>query len=246
MTVQGGDTDEQRIADLVDANHILASLGVNDGYGHVSVRSVKNPTHYFMSRSRAPALVSRADIIEFDADSQPIDGGGRRLYGERPIHGETYRARPDVQSVVHAHPRDVLPFTLTSAPFLPVIHMAFFLGAEPTPVFDSRSVEGESDSILVLTAKAGATMAKVLGRRSVVLMRGHGITVAGPSVQSAVYQAIYTVENARVRQAALALGDPAALNAAEVERMPRSMNYPNVGRTWEIWLAAARASRVEP
>src|ERR1700691_3488744 len=59
------DTDEQRIDDLVIANHILFDQGVLDAYGHVRVRSVKNPTHYFLSRSQAPMLVTKADIMEF-------------------------------------------------------------------------------------------------------------------------------------------------------------------------------------
>jgi hypothetical protein len=53
--------DAERIAVLVLANHILADQGVLDGFGHVSVPSAKNPDHYFISRSRAAALVSAAE-----------------------------------------------------------------------------------------------------------------------------------------------------------------------------------------
>src|SRR5580704_6322867 len=85
--------DAGRIADLVIANHILADQGIVDGFGHISVRSAKNPNHYFISRSRAPALVSADDIMEFDLDDHPIDARGRTPYLERFIHSEIYKTR---------------------------------------------------------------------------------------------------------------------------------------------------------
>ena len=84
--------DAERIAELVIANHILADQGILDGFGHVSVRSAKNPHHYFISRARAPALVSDADIMEYDLDDHPIDARGRNSYIERFIHSEIYKS----------------------------------------------------------------------------------------------------------------------------------------------------------
>ena len=69
--------DAERLADLVLANHILADQNVLDGFGHVSVRSAKDPKHYFISRSRAPALVTAEDIMEYDLDDHPIDARER-------------------------------------------------------------------------------------------------------------------------------------------------------------------------
>ena len=82
------------VEDLVIASHILADQGVLDGLGHVSVRHPDNPQRYLMSRSLAPALVTPADIMEYDLDSNAIDRQGRSLFLERFIHGETYKARP--------------------------------------------------------------------------------------------------------------------------------------------------------
>ena len=127
------DTQENRIADLIEGNHILANENVLDGFGHISVRSIANPKHFFMSRSRAPGLVTRDDIMEFDEHSQPVDQRGREMYGERFIHGEVLGARPDVVAVVHSHSPDVIPFGVTHAPFQALIHMAAFLGATPRP-----------------------------------------------------------------------------------------------------------------
>src|SRR6266699_5435748 len=91
------------IEDLVAASRILANQGVLDGYGHVTARSDKRPDHFIMSRSRAPALVTAADLMELDADSEPMPGEKRKGFIERYIHGEIYRARPGVMAVVHSH-----------------------------------------------------------------------------------------------------------------------------------------------
>ena len=232
-----GDTDESRIADLVEGNHILADEGVLDGFGHISVRSASNPRHFFMARSRAPGLVERADIMEFDERSQPVDPQGRTSYGERFIHGEVLAARPDVQAVVHSHSPDVLPFTVTAAPLKALIHMAAFLGDTPAPVFEIRDVLGEDNRILVTENSTGAALATTLGDRAVVLMRGHGMTVVAASVKLVVMRAIYTQLNAQIEAAALRLGEPKFLNAYEVQRTDP------VARPWEAWSARAKATR---
>ena len=79
------------IADVVAANRILASEGVLDAYGHVSIRHPDNPNRYLMSRSLAPVLVTADDIIEYDLDSNAVDAKGRTNVQERFIHGEIYR-----------------------------------------------------------------------------------------------------------------------------------------------------------
>ena len=101
--------NEQIIEDLVTASHILANEGVLDGLGHVSVRHPNNPQRYLMSRSLAPALVTASDIMEYDLDSNAVDRHGRALFLERFIHGETYKARPDVMAVIHSHSPDCHP-----------------------------------------------------------------------------------------------------------------------------------------
>jgi ribulose-5-phosphate 4-epimerase/fuculose-1-phosphate aldolase len=226
------DPDVQVIDDVVKANHILAKEGVLDGFGHVSGRSLKNPKHFYMARSLAPALVTAADIMEFDENSEPVDQRGRQVYSERFIHGEILRTRPDVMAVVHSHSPDVLPFTVTKAPFKALIHTAGFIGSAPAPVFDTRSAPGDDPSMLVADARRGAVLAKVLGTRSVVLMRGHGLAVAAPNVRQVVLRAIYTQLNARVETRALLLGTPDFLDDKEAERA-----LPAADRPWEAWVA---------
>ncbi len=229
------DTDELRIADLIDGNHILANERVLDGFGHISVRSVKNPKHYYMARSRGPGLVEAADIMEYDEDSQPVDQRGREMYSERFIHGEIYRARPDVQSVVHSHSPAVMPFTVTKTPFQALTHVSGFLGVTPVPVYEIRDVTGPENNMLIRDAKTGSALAKTLGMRNVVLIRGHGMAVTAPSVRLAVMWSVYTQTNAQVVAEALRMGPPVYLNAAEAARIDP------VARPWEVWVAEARA-----
>ena len=134
-----GDPGEPPSRELVEelalANHILYREGVVDGFGHVSVRHDKRPDHFLLARNMAPALVTVDDIVEFDLDGNPMNAAGRPVYLERFIHGEIFRARPDVMAVVHSHSQAVVPFGIVrGASFRPVCHMSSFLPM-CTPVF---------------------------------------------------------------------------------------------------------------
>src|SRR5687768_781127 len=75
------------IEDLVTANRILATQGIVDSFGHVSIRHPDNPQCYLLSRSRAPERVETADIMEFTLEGDAVDPKGRKPYRERFIHG---------------------------------------------------------------------------------------------------------------------------------------------------------------
>jgi HCOMODA/2-hydroxy-3-carboxy-muconic semialdehyde decarboxylase len=232
--------DAENIADLVIANHILADQGVVDGFGHVSVRSVKNPNHYFISRSRAPALVTADDIMEYDLDDNPIDAKGRKSYLERFIHSEIYKARPDVQAVVHSHSPAVIPFGVSTVPLRPISHMAGFL-VHDVPVFEIREAGGDATNMLITDQYLGAALAKKLDNCAAVLMRGHGDTVVGQSLKVAVFRAIYTEMNARIQSEAIKLGgDITYLNEAEAANIGAE-NDKQVERPWEVWKARAES-----
>ncbi len=238
QTASPADSDEQRIQDLVIANHIIADQGVVDGFGHISVRSFSNPTHFFLSRSKAPALVTREDIMEFDENSEPVDARGRKPYLERFIHGEIYRARPDAQAVVHSHSPAVIPFGATTVPLRPIMHMAGFL-PQATPVFEIRSVAGDDNGILITNRLLGAALAKSLADSPVVLMRGHGSAVVGTTIRIAVFRAVYTQTNAQIESEALKLGQPVFLNSMEAAKVDTA-NRGNVNRAWDIWAEHAK------
>src|SRR5262245_51717107 len=92
--------DQALLDDLVAANRILYKKEIVDGLGHVSVRHDKNPQLYVLAAERAPGLVEREDLAIYDLDSNAQTLQNRRPYNERFIHGEIYKTRPDVHSVI--------------------------------------------------------------------------------------------------------------------------------------------------
>jgi HCOMODA/2-hydroxy-3-carboxy-muconic semialdehyde decarboxylase len=229
----GGPVNPAAIDDLVAANRILADQGVLDGYGHVSLRHSDVPNRYFLSRSKSPAIITAEDIMEYDLDSNPVDQQGRLMYIERYIHGEIYKARPDVNAVVHSHSPTVIPFSVTTVKLRPICHMSAFLKHD-VPNFEIRECDGMTD-LLIRNAKHGAALARVLGPNNVALMRGHGNVCVGPNIMTAVYRAVYTEVNARLQAQAIVLGGPINfLEPGECELITGRRDT-NFERPWAMW-----------
>lgn len=225
----GGPVDQVLCTDLVAAYRVLAHEGVLDSFGHVSMRHPTAPDRYLMSRSLAPGSVTLDDLMEFDLDSRPIDARGRNVYMERFIHGEIYKARPDVMAVVHSHSPTVIPFSVTQTPLRAIFHNASFLG-EGAPVFEIREAAGEKNNMLVDNGEVAAALARSLGAAPVALMRGHGNVVVGPNIEVTVFRSVYTEVNARLQIQASILGGPINfLNQYEAAK-------PQVtSRPWAFW-----------
>jgi HCOMODA/2-hydroxy-3-carboxy-muconic semialdehyde decarboxylase len=225
--------DAALIEDIVVGSRVLADLGVLDGFGHVSARDPKNPDHFLMSRSLAPALVTGDDIMEFDLDGNAIDARGRSVFLERFIHSEIYRARPDVMAVVHTHSPGVIPFTVSQVALRPVFHNAAFLAAG-APVWEIRKEFGETN-MLVSNAAIGKSLALALADKQVVLMRGHGDATVGPAVKVAVFRAYYTDVNARLQSQAIALGGEVNYLTAAEGTKADAINLQVLDRVWNLW-----------
>ncbi|MBI3516688.1 MAG: class II aldolase/adducin family protein [Proteobacteria bacterium] len=232
-TAQAQAPDPQLIDDLAAANRILFDQGVVDGFGHISARHDKDPGRFLLSRNMAPALVTAADILEYDVDSKPIDPQGRGVYLERFIHGEIYRARPDVKAIVHSHSPGVIPFSVTPVGLKPIYHMAAFL-AVGVPVFEIRNTAGGAGDLLVSSNALGRALAATLADKPVVLMRGHGSVAVGNSVRQVVFRAVYTETNARLQAEALKLGPVTYLSEAEAAKMAPALDG-QLARPWELW-----------
>jgi ribulose-5-phosphate 4-epimerase/fuculose-1-phosphate aldolase len=110
--------------------------------------------------------------------------------------------------------------------------MAGFQGEEPLPVFEIRDEFGPDTDMLIRTRAQGESLARSLGNRAIVLMRGHGATIAAASVRQAVYFAVYAVINARILTQTLLLGgQPTFLNASEGKNVAKVMG--EASRTWD-------------
>ncbi len=227
------------LRDLVVANRILGHEGICDAYGHISVRSLRDPKRYFISVSRSPELVTLDDIVECTLDGRPVREEKRALYIERHIHGAIYEARPEVMGVVHSHALDVLPFSISPTPLRPVIHSAGPLGHR-IPVWDIANRFGDTN-LLVSTMAQGRDLAERLANDRAVLMRGHGFAAAGRSVREVVRLAVNMPRNARVLLDAIRLGGPVkGLQPGEIDnRLEMRPDGAEFYRAWEYWATRA-------
>jgi len=221
--------------DLAVAYRIVATEGILDAFGHISVRNPENPQRYFLSRSRAPSLVQANDILEYDLDSNPIVPPKERPYSERVIHGEIFKARPDVNAVCHHHAPSIMPYAISGMPLLPVFHLGASMGAS-APIWDSRDEFGDTN-LLVVKPEEGASLARALGDASIVVMRRHGATVVGGSLRELVFRTIYSAKNAEHQMAAHVLGNVSPLTAGEAQMAFEIHRAPGpLARAYEYWV----------
>jgi HCOMODA/2-hydroxy-3-carboxy-muconic semialdehyde decarboxylase len=221
--------------ELALANHIVANEGVIDAFGHVSMRHPDNPHRYLLSRSRAPELVTAEDFIEYDINSQPLRDPGVGQYSERVIHGEIYKARPEVNSVCHHHCPAFMPLLATGTDYMPIFHLGAVGGIRP-PFWDQRDEFGDTN-MLVVKSEEGASLARALGKHWMVLMMRHGVTVAGTSVRDCVFRSVYSARNAEYQVRALTIGsDIATLSPGETKLAGQiSAKTTGLTRSWEYW-----------
>ncbi len=228
------DTLAELRVELARANRILANEGIIDAFGHISARHPSNPQRYFISRHRASELVEPSDVLEMTLDSAPVTPTSVRLYSEMVIHGEIYKARPDVNSVCHHHAMAVLPFCATGVELVPLFHLGGTLGGK-VPFWDSRDEFGDTN-LLVRTPEEGASLARALGPHFIVLLRRHGATLAGKTMRECVFRSIYTTHNAELQLRAMAIGTPGPLTPGEIERTGgHNMGTRGIERAWEYW-----------
>jgi HCOMODA/2-hydroxy-3-carboxy-muconic semialdehyde decarboxylase len=236
----GGPVPQALHADLAAASHILAERGVVDAMGHVSVRHPNAPDRFLIPRAMAPALVTPSDILEYDLESVACKGEDRKGFIERFIHGEVYKARPDVMSVVHSHSPSVIPFGLVDVKMQAMFHNAAFIAAG-VPVFDIRTDFGTTDMLICDCGRGGA-LAQTLGAGNVALLRGHGSIACGPTLALAVFRAVYTEVNARIQHwtVALASGGPMAALSPDEGLLADVQNEGASLRAWELWRTQVR------
>jgi len=222
-------------AELALANRIVAHEGIIDAFGHVSMRDPDNPNRYWLSRSRAPELVTAEDLIEYDLDSQPVRTPAHTQYSERVIHGEIYKARPEVMSVCHHHCPAFMPLLANGIDYLPIFHLGAVGGIRP-PFWDQHDEFGDTN-MLVVKPEEGASLARAMGQGFMVLMRRHGVTVAGTSVKDCVFRCVFSARNAEYQVRALSIGSNIASLSPGEAKLCGNISGSTTGltRSWEYW-----------
>ncbi len=189
--------EQALLEELALANRMMADAGILDGQGHVTARSRTNPNHYYIARYLSPGVVSTSDFIENDLDSNAVHGPRNDQARETHLHGQIFKARPDVMAVVHAHTPEFVAFGMTSVPL--------WNGETQAPVWDIRQFN-KGRSGIVSTPELGQAMAATLGTHDAVLLWGHGIALTAPSLEDVVSRVLDLREDARLQQITIAMG----------------------------------------
>ena len=198
--------EQALLEELVLANRILTrEVGILDIQAHVSARSKTNPNHWYMARFVAPGGASLSDMVEYDVESTPVQGPRNDNARETFLHGQVFKARPDVMAVVHAHSPEFVAFGMSSVPL-------YWGPNRQVPVWDIRPVN-KNRSGIVSDNPLAQSMAEKLGDNEAVLLWGHGITLTAKSLPEAIHRSVALRTNARLQLAAAAIGGSAVPEA---------------------------------
>ncbi len=210
---------EQRLKqELVEANRILFQQGLVGPFGHVSVRA-PGSSSFWIAGDKAPNLVELKDL-QLVAIDGPLPSN---TYSEIFIHKELYRARPDVNSVVHTHSLYAIALSVVERQVRPASNS----GARHGPIIPVYEKIG-----LIESQERGQELARVLGPAGAVLLRGHGAVTVGKGLKEAVFGAISLEREAQVQAIANCLGTPRLYTEEET----RHFSGRGVGSNiWEFY-----------
>jgi L-fuculose-phosphate aldolase len=210
-------TAEQARQKLIDAGLVLEAEGQGDlTRGHVSVRVPGDPTHFYMKpHSFGFDEITHENIVICNLEGEKVGGGGRK-HSEVYIHSEIFKARPDVMSVIHTHPPHAVAWSATGRPLQPISQGAITF-ADGVPYY-TETVD------LIRSQPMGAGVARALGEHKAVLMRNHGVAIAGGSLEEAVILAIQLEEACRIQLMTDAAGGVGAMFDPEpVQRLHHNL-----------------------
>lgn len=205
---------------LIWAGKVLVGQGQDDfTRGHISFRLPDTPSLFFMKpHSVGLDEITMENILTIGLDGNVVAGTARR-HSEVYIHSEIFKARADVQCILHTHPPYSVALSATGRPM-----RAY---SQPGALF-FENVGVYTDTInLIRTTEMGAGVAKALGPHRAVLLKNHGIVVVGASVAETVVGAIMLENAAQVQLIAEAAGDPAPeFPRADVEKLKHDISRP--------------------
>jgi L-fuculose-phosphate aldolase len=193
-------TDDALKQKLILAGQILVADGMDDfTRGHVSVRLPDDPARFYMKpHSIGFDEITMDNILTIDLDGKVVAGSGRR-HSEVFIHTEIYKARPDVQSVIHSHPPYAIALSVTGRPV-----RAF---SQPSVLFHDALDTYDASMRLIRTPEMGAGVARALGANRAALLRSHGVATVGHSIEEATIVTLMLENAAMIQLTAEAAGD---------------------------------------
>jgi len=214
-------TRDETQAKLIDAGKVLVAEGQDDfTRGHISVRLPDDPSLFFMkAHSLGLDEIAPDNILTIDLEAQVVAGTARR-HSETYIHSEIYKARPDVQAIVHTHSPYAVALSATGRPLK--------CYSQPAALFFEALGVYDGTINLIRDAKMGAEVAAGLGRHRAVLLRNHGVVCTGVTLEEVVVGTIMLENAARIQMITEAVTlDGPQFPRADIEQLKHDISRPD-------------------
>jgi ribulose-5-phosphate 4-epimerase/fuculose-1-phosphate aldolase len=205
---------------MLMACKVLQHQGVLDGYGHLSARLADG--RLLSTPHMPPGKVALRDLIIIDADGNKLEGQGEPN-GETPMHTSIYKARDDIQCILHYHPDELIAVAASGQGIKVIANCGvhFYRG---TPIYDSP--------VLIRSPQLGDKVAAALGDRNAVLLRGHGGTVVADDLDTLLRLGLDLVRSAKIQLMAAPLGPIKTHSQDECRQMIKGHERPNANRRY--------------
>ena len=205
---------------LIVAGKVLVAQGQDDfTRGHISFRLPDNPGLFFMkAHSIGLDEITMQNILTIDLEGNVVAGTARR-HSEVYIHSEIFKARPDINCVIHTHPTYTIALSATGRPLK--------CYSQPGALFHDALGTYDDTINLIRTHAMGAGVARALGRGRGVLLKNHGVVVTGATIAEAVIGTIMLENGAMVQLLVEAAGDPAPeFSRSDIEKLRGDITQP--------------------
>ena len=208
---------------------MLVMEGLLDYSGHIAARAPGRDAFFIQSAIEPRSDVSPESVLLVDFDGKVLEGEGRPPF-EIPIHIEIFKARPDVEAVVHCHMELAIWFTMMEGVQLSPMRARAIRWRSGIPT--------DGDPSHIKTTEQGRTLARTLGPHHAALMRAHGMVLVAESIPALLVDAVHFDENARAQLQVLQAGkEPKILTEAEMEQVERhEMREFHIGKLWAYYL----------
>ncbi len=217
---------------LAMACRMLCLAELVDYSGHISVRMPGTDRFLINPHPISRAEVKPEDILTFDLDGNRLEGKWN-LPSELPMHTRTYRVRRDAQCLAHLHNRMVVILSMAEKPLAPASNPGALFGPGPLPVY--------MDPALIHTNEQADEVARTLGARDAVILRGHGSLVVGQSIEWTFASCIDLEESTARLYSAYLLGPVRFYTEDEVNRVAKGRRgEPVMRKIWDHYVAKAK------
>lgn len=217
--------------DIISAARILSYQRLVEGFGHVSAR-IPDSDLFFITPRISLAMVTERELVTMNLAGEAVQGQHPPPF-EAWLHTAIMKAKPQVNAITRIHARVANMFSVTGRKLEPVHnHGSFFAGG--VPVFHTPD--------LISSRPLGEEVARAIGDRPALLLRGNGQVTVGRTIPEAIMMAIYLEEAAEILFGALQIGTPIALTADEsATRRLEALPPVDLERAWNYFKSRIEA-----